>query len=139
MFIFSMQLISSAISNYDQSNPFLINKPNTNIAHKQSAFIIDNLQLWDAKLEKLKSCGLLPQVPGMLSFYCLIYCLNKFAYIYQFSFYFDILHTFCVTCTRICEIDVLISLQSSGYRKLNVFKISLIVVLKEECCTFEML
>ena len=74
MFIFSIQLISSAISNYDQSNPFLINKPNTNIAHKQSAFIIDNLQLWDAKLEKLKSCGLLPQVPGMLSLYWLIYC-----------------------------------------------------------------
>ncbi|XP_067933212.1 uncharacterized protein [Watersipora subatra] len=51
-------------ASYDQKNNFYINRPSSDLVtnYNGGMFIIDDLEIWDAKRELLRSCDLLPPV-----------------------------------------------------------------------------
>ena len=82
---------NTAISNYNQSHHLFINKPTSDLIfnYMQSDFVVDNLQIWDAKIEFLRACALLPPAPGMFklrlhswqSMRMTILCFNLFVFL----------------------------------------------------------
>ena len=86
-----LQKTNTAISNYNQSHHLFINKPTSDLIfnYMQSDFVVDNLQIWDAKIEFLRACALLPPAPGMFklrlhswqSMRMTILCFNLFVFL----------------------------------------------------------
>lgn len=58
---------STDINNYDSRKHMFINRPSSDSVSslRGSEFVVDNLEIWDAKKEMIEACGLWPIYAGI--------------------------------------------------------------------------